>query len=39
MDTSQWTTARWEVAPLEALAWLWDEQGHEGAAWLLNQVG
>lgn len=37
--TTRWTEARWEVAPLEALAWLWDEQGHELAAWLLNQVG
>lgn len=38
-NTTQWTSARWEMEPLEALALLWADQGHGKAAWLLNQVG
>ena len=38
-NTIQWTEARWELEPLDALAWLWAQRKHPGAAWLLNQVG
>ena len=38
-NTTQWTQARWEVEPLDALATLWADQNHTEAAWLLNQVG
>ena len=43
--TTRWGEARWELEPLEALAWLWagpqesDEPVHEEAAWLLNHAG
>ncbi|MCB2188395.1 MAG: tetratricopeptide repeat protein [Deltaproteobacteria bacterium] len=38
-EETRWVQARWELRPLEALARADDEQGHEGAAWLLNEVG
>ena len=38
-QTTQWQPARWEVAPLAALAGLWADTGHPDAAWLLSQVG
>ena len=37
--TTKWTTARWELEPLTAMANLWDETNHPDAAWLLNQAG
>jgi hypothetical protein len=37
--TTAWITARWELEPLTALAGLWDERNHPGAAWLMNQTG
>jgi len=37
--TSDWTQARWELAPLAALASLWGKTGHPSAAWLMNQAG
>jgi tetratricopeptide (TPR) repeat protein len=36
---TEWAPARWELEPLTALAGLWDEKNHLGAAWLMNQVG
>jgi tetratricopeptide (TPR) repeat protein len=37
-ETTHWPEARWELEPLDALAWLWAETSHPRAAWLLNQV-
>jgi tetratricopeptide (TPR) repeat protein len=37
--TTHWVEARWELDPFTALASLWDETNHPGAAWLLNQAG
>lgn len=37
--TTHWMADRWEVGPMEALAWAWDANGHPQAAWLMNQVG
>ncbi len=37
--TTVWTTARWELEPLTALANLWDETEHLRAAWLMSQIG
>lgn len=37
--TTQWTTARWELEPLDALARRWDDDRHPGAEWLLSQAG
>jgi tetratricopeptide (TPR) repeat protein len=36
---THWEDARWELEPLTALAWLWDETKHPQTASLLNQVG
>ena len=43
---THWQEARWELDPLEALAWLWagpEESpqlpNHQDAVWLLNSVG
>ena len=38
-ETTQWQDARWEIEPLDALANLWADNQHPGAAWLLNQIG
>jgi hypothetical protein len=37
--TKRWESARWELEPLESLANLWADAGHESASWLLNQAG
>jgi tetratricopeptide (TPR) repeat protein len=37
--TTVWIKARWELEPLTALASLWDDANHPGAAWLLGQAG
>lgn len=37
--TTHWVEARWEVEPLEGLAWLWADTGHPEAAWLCRQTG
>ena len=36
---TRWESARWELEPVEALAYLWAEAKHESAAWLLYQAG
>ncbi len=38
-QTTRWQDARWELEPLDALADLWAETGHQRASWLLNQAG
>ena len=38
-QTTRWEEARWELAPLTALAGVWDETNYAQAAWLMNQVG
>ncbi len=38
-QTSNWQEARWELEPLDALAWLWDESGHPESSLLMNQIG
>ena len=35
---TRWEEARWEIAPLAALAGLWAAIDHPGASWLLNQA-
>jgi tetratricopeptide (TPR) repeat protein len=37
--TTDWVKARWELEPITALATLWDERNHPGAAWLMSQMG
>jgi tetratricopeptide (TPR) repeat protein len=37
--TTQWQDARWEIDPVEAVAWLWADAKHERASWLLNRSG
>ena len=37
-QTTRWQDARWELEPLDALADLWAETGHERASLLLSQV-
>lgn len=38
-EESKWVEARWELKPLEAVAWAWDERGHAEAAVLLLMIG
>jgi len=38
-NTTDWVEARWELEPLAALAWLWDERKNPRTAWLMNQAG
>jgi hypothetical protein len=37
--TTAWIEARWELEPLTALANMWSETKHPGAAWLMHQAG
>jgi tetratricopeptide (TPR) repeat protein len=35
----RWQDARWELAPLDALAHQWADESHADAAWLLSHIG
>ncbi len=37
-ETTNWEAARWELAPLEAVAWAWDQGGHRDAVATLGRV-
>jgi tetratricopeptide (TPR) repeat protein len=38
-NNNDWINARWELEPLTALAYLWDETNHPRTSWLMNQMG
>jgi tetratricopeptide (TPR) repeat protein len=37
--TTKWREARWELKPLEAMVWAYDQKGHEETSWLMNIAG